>query len=200
MCDRIRRGGHCPPVFFVPPFFSFSFGERKEPPSRQKKPAPFRFRLTAKVPHPQSPSSFPKADRRAGSQFGFGGFRRAARYLDDGGHLTFHRYGSQGRREIEGAEKGTSGPRRFLFYAFFRFQGWKETSHATTLYGMATNMSRIECCLTKTVEMQMSTPSGIMTHCKCRLRSPGDSQQAATRPTQPMTCMLGQTLVFVSAA
>ena len=133
MCDRIRRGGHCPPVFFAPPFFSFSFGERKEPPSRQKKPAPFRFRLTAKVPHPQSPSSFPKADRRAGSQFGFGGFRRAARYLDDGGHLTFHRYGSQGQRKIEGAETGTSGPRRFLFYAFFRFQGWKEISHATAL-------------------------------------------------------------------
>ena len=42
----------------------------------------------AKAPHPQPPSSFPNCDRFTGSQFGFRGFRRAARYLDDGGQAA----------------------------------------------------------------------------------------------------------------
>ena len=42
--NRCRRGGHCPPAFLRPHSFLSLFGERKEPPQRQKKPAPFRFR------------------------------------------------------------------------------------------------------------------------------------------------------------
>ena len=42
----------------------------------------------AKAPHPQPPSSFPNCDRFTGSQFGFRGFRRATRDLDDGGQAA----------------------------------------------------------------------------------------------------------------
>ena len=42
--NRCRRGGHCPPAFLRPHSSLSLFGERKEPPQRQKKPAPFRFR------------------------------------------------------------------------------------------------------------------------------------------------------------
>ena len=62
------------------------------PPSRQKKPAPFRFRRAAKTPYPQPSSSFPNCDRFTGSQFGFSGLRRAARYLDDGGQAAADRF------------------------------------------------------------------------------------------------------------
>ena len=47
----------------------------------------------AKAPHPQPPSSFPNCDRFTGSQFGFRGFRRAARDLDDGGQAASCGYG-----------------------------------------------------------------------------------------------------------
>ena len=47
----------------------------------------------AKAPHPQPPSSFPNCDRFTGSQFGFRGFRRAARDLDDGGQAAACGYG-----------------------------------------------------------------------------------------------------------
>ena len=76
------------------------------PPSRQNKPAPFHFCLTAKVPHPQSPSSFPNCDRFTGSQFGFRGFRRAARDLDDGGQVARYEFCSA---KIFSTAAGSSG-------------------------------------------------------------------------------------------
>ena len=42
--NRCRRDGHCPPAFLRPHSSLSLFGERKEPPQRQKMPAPFRFR------------------------------------------------------------------------------------------------------------------------------------------------------------
>ena len=66
--------------------------------------------------------------------------------------------------------------------------------------GMATKTSRMECCLTNTVDMLMTRPSGSMTHCRCRLRSGSESKQASVSAAQPMTCMLGSTFVLVSAA
>ena len=60
----------------------------------------------AKAPYPQPSSSFPNCDRFTGSQFGHLEFYNAARYLDDGGHLTSCGYatscrGGQGRPPLQ---------------------------------------------------------------------------------------------------
>ena len=88
---------------FLKPFFSFSFRKKRTVSIFQEKKECFRNREckpcrhrvrrrllhcasagAAKAPYPQSPSSFPNCDRFTGSQFGFSGLCRAARYLDDG--------------------------------------------------------------------------------------------------------------------
>ena len=51
------------------------------------------FTGTAKVPHLQSPPSFPNCDRFTGSQFGHLEFYNAARDLDDGGQTASFEYG-----------------------------------------------------------------------------------------------------------
>ena len=76
---------------------------------------------------------------------------------------------------------------------------WYTIKYKMTLTGMATNTSRIECCLTSTVDAQIRRPSGSATHYKCRLQSGCESKQASVSAAQPMTCMLGRTFVLVSA-
>lgn len=58
--------------------------------------------------------------------------------------------------------------------------------------------SRKECCFTNTVEAQMSSPMTTMG--QRHFRSRRLSKAAMQAPAQPTTCMLGSTLVLVSAA
>ena len=67
------------------------------PASRQKKAVPFRFRRGGESSTSAASFFLPKLRPFTGSQFGFRGFRRATRYLDDGGHLAFYGYALQGR-------------------------------------------------------------------------------------------------------
>ena len=61
------------------------------------------------------------------------------------------------------------------------------------------NRSRMECCFTNTVEAQMKTESTATP--QRHLRNPQRAENApAVAAAQPMTCMLGRTFVFVSAA
>ena len=81
--------GFAPPVFFSNPFFSFSARKKrtvsncqeKKEDAQNRKCIPCRHRVrrsqlhsvsagAAKTPYPLAPSSFPKADRCAGSPFG----------------------------------------------------------------------------------------------------------------------------------
>ena len=95
---------------FAPPFpFLLQKRKRCRPPkekraAQNRKCIPCRHRVrrsqlhsvsagAAKTPYPQPSSSFPNCDRFTGSQFGHLEFYNAARYLDDGGHLTFYGYG-----------------------------------------------------------------------------------------------------------
>ena len=64
-------------------------------------------------------------------------------------------------------------------FRFLRNALWYTMKYSTALTGMATNTSRIECCLTSTVDAQISSPSGSATHCKCRLQSGSESKQAS---------------------
>ena len=66
------------------------------PASHQKKAVPFRFRRGGESSTSAASFFLPKLRPFTGSQFGFRGFRRAARDLDDGGHLTFYGYATSG--------------------------------------------------------------------------------------------------------
>ena len=64
---------------------------------------------------------------------------------------------------------------------------------------MATKMSRTECCLTNTVDAQISSASAATGTIQPRFYFGSARWTASAAPQQPMTCMLGQTLVLVSA-
>ncbi len=68
--NRCRRGGHCPPAFLRPHSFLSLFEKEKNRRGVRRSQLHCASAGAAKAPYSQPPSSFPKADRCAGSPFG----------------------------------------------------------------------------------------------------------------------------------
>ncbi len=71
-------------------------------------------------------------------------------------------------------------------------------THTVPLRAMPQNTSRMECCLTKTVEREISSPRAVIQR-RWRRRDAA-SQAANTTAMEPTQCSEGLTLVLVSKA